>query len=283
MKTVLDSIQPHVRKRIFMGFLALSLLVLGATTFGIWYLVFNPGRTLLHQIILILLVGTLAVTVLLAGLGSLGILLSLLYAKKIMFFNGPMRVAVNMLFPLVMALAKLFQVEIDKVKNSYIEVNNQLVRSLRMKLKPEQILLLAPHCLQNTDCPHKITVDINNCRRCGRCSISDLLGLKDHYGINMGIATGGTLARKYVKEYRPRAIVAIACERDLTSGIQDSNPVPVLGITNLRPNGPCYNTSIHIPRVVEAINLFLPETEGGIYIAQAECKGSGIDGLKRSG
>jgi len=29
------------------------------------------------------------------------------------------------------------------------------------------------------------------------------------------MAAGGTLARKYVQEYRPHAIVAIACERDL--------------------------------------------------------------------
>ncbi|KJS15595.1 MAG: hypothetical protein VR69_12385 [Peptococcaceae bacterium BRH_c4b] len=282
MRKVLDSIHPHVRKRIFLGLLLLSLLVVGGVTFGVWYLIFYPGRSLLHQIILVLLVGVLAMGVMLAGLGILGIVLSLLYAKKIFLLNGPMRVAVNMLFPVVIGLARLFKFDIDRVKNSYIEVNNQLVRALRMKLKPDQILLLAPHCLQNTECPHKITVDINNCRRCGRCSVSDLLQMRDAYGINMGIATGGTLARKYVKEYRPRAIVAIACERDLTSGIQDSNPVPVLGITNSRPNGPCYNTCIYMPRVEEAVNHFLPGTEGGRQFAKAECQGNCPDGIKGS-
>jgi hypothetical protein len=282
MSAMLDTIQPHVRKRVFIGLLLLSLLVVGGITFGVWYLVFNPGRSLLHQIIMVLLVGMLVLGVILAGLGIVGILVSLLYARKIFLLNGPMRVAVSMLFPVVTGLARLFSVDIDKVKNSYIEVNNQLVRALRMKLKPEQLLLLAPHCLQNTECPYKITVDINNCRRCGSCSINELLRIRDVYGINMGIATGGTLARKYVKEYRPRAIVAIACERDLTSGIQDSNPVPVLGITNLRPNGPCYNTSIHISRVEEAIKHFLPGTEGGRQFAEAQCQRNGSDGIKGS-
>ena len=73
----------------------------------------------------------------------------------------------------------------------------------------------------------------------------------------MSMATGGTLARKFVREYRPRAIVAIACERDLTSGIQDSNPIPVLGITNERPFGPCFNTEIRIERVEEALQFFM--------------------------
>jgi hypothetical protein len=131
--------------------------------------------------------------------------------------------------------------------------------SKELKIPPGQLLLLAPHCLQNSDCPHKITVDIDNCHRCGKCSVNSLLDLKDRYGINVGMATGGTLARKFVHEYRPRAIVAIACERDLTSGIQDSNPLPVLGVTNERPFGPCINTNISLPKVEEAIRFFIDE------------------------
>lgn len=282
MRTVLDRIHPHVRKRVFLGLLAGSLLAVGGITYGVWYLIFNPGRSVLHQLIMILLVGALAIAVILAGLGTLGILLTLLYTKKVFLFEGPMRVAVNMFFPVVMGLGKLFRIDVDKIRNSYIEVNNQLVLALRMRLKPEQILLLAPHCLQRTVCPYKITVDINNCRRCGGCKVSDLLGIRDTYGVKVGIATGGTLARKLVKEYRPRAIVAIACERDLTSGIRDSNPIPVLGVTNLRPNGPCHNTSICIPRVEDAIEHFLTGgRKAGMNIGQAECQGSGSDGVKR--
>lgn len=77
----------------------------------------------------------------------------------------------------------------------------------------------------------------------------------------MGMATGGTLARKFVRDYRPRGIVAIACERDLTSGIQDSNPIPVLGVTNERPNGPCFNTRVEVPQVEEAICFLIKDKE----------------------
>ena len=58
-------------------------------------------------------------------------------------------------------------------------------------------------------------------------------------------------------ERRPRIIIAVACERDLSSGIQDSYPMPVFGITNRRPYGPCYDTDVDLERVEEALKIFL--------------------------
>jgi len=60
-----------------------------------------------------------------------------------------------------------------------------------------------------------------------------------------------------VVERRPRLIIAVACERDLAGGIQDSYPLPVFGITNHRPHGPCYDTEVDLERVEEALNFFL--------------------------
>ena len=93
-----------------------------------------------------------------------------------------------------------------------------------------------------------------NCRSCGKCKIGELKELAEQYGAHIKVATGGTLARKIIREIRPRAIVAVACERDLSSGIQDSGPVPVIGVLNCRPNGPCVNTDVSLEAVEQAIN-----------------------------
>jgi len=77
----------------------------------------------------------------------------------------------------------------------------------------------------------------------------------------MAVATGGTLARQMVKQIRPKAIVAVACERDLTSGIQDVFPLPVVGVLNERPFGPCFNTRVDIKRVEAAVLDFLEVEE----------------------
>ncbi len=60
-----------------------------------------------------------------------------------------------------------------------------------------------------------------------------------------------------MKELHPKLILAIACERDLASGIQDVYPLPAVGVLNIRPNGPCYNTTVDLTEVKEAINKYI--------------------------
>ena len=60
----------------------------------------------------------------------------------------------------------------------------------------------------------------------------------------------------------PTCILAVACERDLTSGIQDVFPLPVIGVLNERPNGPCFNTRADMGKIEEAIRSFILEEEG---------------------
>lgn len=60
-----------------------------------------------------------------------------------------------------------------------------------------------------------------------------------------------------VKEAKPKAIIAIACERDLASGMADVFPIPVIGVLNERPNGPCCNTTVDINKVRDAVELLI--------------------------
>ena len=246
-----------VLKRLFIGLLSASLLGASMLLTVLWLVTTNPNRTIVDQVFLLILGAVMLGGLMIAGFGVGGIILTILYAKDIAAFRTPMQIALQLFFPLALVLGSIFHIEKDRIKNSFIEVNNFLVKSKIRQMKPEEVLLLVPHCLQKSDCPHKITVDTNNCQRCGGCAVDDLLTLRDKYGINMGVATGGTLARKYVKDYLPLGIVAVACERDLTSGIQDSIPIPVLGVTNDRPCGPCFNTGVQLPKVEEAICFFL--------------------------
>jgi hypothetical protein len=103
----------------------------------------------------------------------------------------------------------------------------------------------------------KVTNSVQNCKRCGKCPIKDLLNLSDKYGVDLAVATGGTIARRIVVETRPDLIIAVACERDLTSGIQDTSPLPVYGIFNERPFGPCLNTRVSLEHVESVLRDIL--------------------------
>ncbi|MFH1715083.1 MAG: DUF116 domain-containing protein [Elusimicrobiota bacterium] len=155
-------------------------------------------------------------------------------------------------FPCAELLGKIFPGKRDVLERLIIKWNNKCVQHFRIKDAPT-VLVLIPHCLQNDDCVFRITRDIGNCKKCGKCIIKDLSVAQDKLKIPIKVAAGGTLARKIVMEYHPDIIVACACERDLSSGIYDSYPLPVWGILNLRPNGPCYNTDVDISLIESAV------------------------------
>jgi hypothetical protein len=159
-------------------------------------------------------------------------------------------VGVKFLLPVLVGVGRLVGLKKEAVQHAFVAVNNELIMAqCRNGHPPRKILLLMPHCLQNHECSVKITSRVENCKRCGKCSIKNLLELASQYGVDLAVATGGTIARRIVIEKRPDLIIAVACERDLTSGIQDTTPLPVYGIFNQRPQGPCFNTQVAIEHV----------------------------------
>ena len=166
-------------------------------------------------------------------------------------------ITVRLFFPLMELLAKLVGIDRGRVRRSFIKVNNELVLASGCTVEPAQLLLLLPHCVQQALCPYRLVHDPNNCQRCGKCPVGELLNLRDKYGVRLAIATGGTIARRIVVQTRPRCIIAVACERDLTSGIQDSYPLPVFGVLNQRPHGPCVDTLVPLHALEDAVRIFL--------------------------
>lgn len=165
--------------------------------------------------------------------------------------------AVKWLLPLLVGVGRLVGLKREQVQHSFVAVNNEWVLAQCRNGHPvRNILLLMPHCLQDQDCGVKITHRVENCKRCGKCPIKNLLELADTYGVELAVATGGTIARRIVLEKRPDLIIAVACERDLTSGIQDTTPLPVYGIFNERPFGPCLNTRVAVDRVERVLREF---------------------------
>lgn len=160
----------------------------------------------------------------------------------------------KVLYPVMMLAGAFIKSKKEDFQLFIIGLNNKLVRA--GKYKVNTMLLLLPHCLQTTECDVRITHNIANCKRCGRCGIKDLINVSEKHGLRLFVATGGTIARRIVKDARPEAIIAVACERDLSSGLVDTFPLPVLGILNERPFGPCVNTRVDIRKVEEAIIFF---------------------------
>ncbi len=166
----------------------------------------------------------------------------------------------KLLYPSLMVFSSFFKNKKERLQLFIIRLNNRLVRlewsKNNLPNKKIKILLLLPHCLQTDTCDVRVTNNIYNCKRCGKCIISSIIEVADQRELSLFVATGGTIARRIVGDTMPDAIIAVACERDLSSGIVDTFPIPVIGIINERPAGPCINTKIDKEKVIEAIEFF---------------------------
>lgn len=162
-------------------------------------------------------------------------------------------ILIRILYPMAFFITSIFRINRDKMQSSFVDINNFLLFSENKQVPIEKILILLPHCLQLHNCKAKITDDIHNCLNCGKCNIKELAMMADKKDIFIAVATGGTLARRVLEEKRPKAVIAVACERDLSSGIIDSFPLPVYGLPNIRPNGPCRDTLVDVAALGELI------------------------------
>jgi hypothetical protein len=127
----------------------------------------------------------------------------------------------------------------DWVENAAVKVYNRLAVMRGRKVGQGELLLLIPRCLS------KMTLD-------------GVLAIAGKYGVPVFVATRGQLARRVIRERRPRAVVAVACERDMVSGLHDvAGKIPVLGLTMTLPSGPCKDASLDLDQLERWVRAYV--------------------------
>lgn len=244
-------------KGLFLSMATVSLIVMMAVTTLIWWFI-SPRLHEMNEILANLSLTALRGFYIVLIVSSLMINLTCFTEKNFIFSNFFVKLFIKILFPVTMFLGSLVGIKKNKLRESFVFVNNAFIKAMRKKkFKPEEVLILLPHCLQNVECKIRISTNIHNCIKCGKCDIAKLCEVADKHEVPIAIATGGTLARRIVLKYRPKFIIAVACQRDLVSGLQDVFPIPVYGVFNDRPEGPCYNTRVEAEKIDLALEKIL--------------------------
>lgn len=250
-----------IEKRYFLGFVFGALTLITGLFVCVLSLLFTFGFFDIH-FMMPFVIGILCI-ILLSPLFWLVLELALqTYIGRT--FLDPLKVrdcTIRFLFPVVEVIARLIRMPMNSVRRSFITINNELIVSSKGSYTSHDILVLVAHCTQASRCKYRLTYDNDNCIRCGKCPIGPLLMLRDALGIQLVTATGGTMARRLVAQSKPRMIVAVACERDLVSGIQDIPSFPVFGFLNECPHGPCVDTFVDVKKLKNVLELFIPNTD----------------------
>jgi len=133
------------------------------------------------------------------------------------------------------------------------------------QVDPSQRVLLLSHCLRpSLTCPGKFSKQGLTCPEdCNEdCVLKRFIGVASKMGYKGAcIAAGGAMALKFIKEYNPLEVVAVACDRELTEGIEgvkemlkDEQRIPAIVIVPLLSDG-CVDTEVDEKQVLEAISL----------------------------
>ena len=244
-------------KGLFLGLSLAGLILMMVVTTILWWFI-SPRLHELNEVLAKLSLIALRIFFLLLIFGTSLVFLTSFFEKNFLIARFAVRMFIKVLFPVTMFLGKILQIKKDVIRESYVHVNNSFINAMKSKkFKKNEILILLPHCLQNTDCAYRISVNIHNCIKCHKCDIADLCIISEKYGVPVAVATGGTLARRIIVQNRPKFIIAVACQRDLVSGLQDVFPIPVYGVLNDRPEGPCINTRVAVKKIEIALKDML--------------------------
>lgn len=244
------------RKRLFVG-LVTGTSVLLCLFMLVGWIIPAVGLGNIHPSIPYITGILLACCILVIAWASLGLVLQITSGRPFWGASKVRGITIKFFLPVMELLARPFGISAEEVRRSFIKVNNELTLNQHGCFAPERILILLPHCLQRAGCGIRLSYHVDSCERCGRCPLAGLLALRDAYGVRLAVATGGTIARRIVVETGPGLVIAVACERDLTSGIQDAHPLPVFGILNHRPEGPCRNTVVALELLEDALRRFI--------------------------
>ncbi|MBN2011720.1 DUF116 domain-containing protein [candidate division KSB1 bacterium] len=224
-------------KRVFLGFAIMSILLLDIAIAFIWYMI-KPRMLEISRTIANVMEWAAIVAIIVLFLSFMLTVLSIITQKNLLIGFGRKKFSITFLTPFIIQLGEKFGISYDRMGNSFIKVSNSLIKTTRRHINNQKILILIPRCL---------TIAVQK----------EIKQLAQKYGCLIFTVPGGELARKIIARERPKAVIGVACERDLISGIRDVSSIPVIGVPNQRPEGPCKNTIVNFRDIEEAILHFL--------------------------
>lgn len=136
-------------------------------------------------------------------------------------------------------VGEMFGVQRDWTDNAAVAVYNRLAWAREWRVRANELLILIPRCLSRT-------------------ALDGVMDIAKRYNVATFVATRGAYARQAIRERRPKAVVAVACERDMVSGLRDvAGRLPVLGLTMQLPNGPCKDASLDLVQMEAFVRKYL--------------------------
>ncbi|WJI09123.1 DUF116 domain-containing protein [Methanobacterium sp. CWC-01] len=146
----------------------------------------------------------------------------------------------------------------DKIVDQIgVEVRNKVNEKIFNRIKPQDKILVLPHCLRNAECEATLESSGLVCKNCNRCVIGVLKNKGEEMGYQVFIIPGSTFLKNIMEKNRFKAVLGVACYQDLNLAMNKLSKFHCQGVPLLRDG--CVNTKVDSRAVLEKMGVELGE------------------------
>lgn len=141
----------------------------------------------------------------------------------------------------------------ENIDRLYVELKNDFYRDAFKRTHPKHKMVFLPQCLRNPNCKAKITKLGYECTGCvnrNKCKVYTIKNKAEGIGYRVFIAPGGSMVLDIVKKYKPRAVLGIACMKEIVMAFDNLN-ISVQAV-QLTKSG-CVNTDVRMNEVLDML------------------------------
>ena len=180
------------------------------------------------------------------------ILGKLLIKEDKLVFPRLLLFTIDMFYGLFKKFSENVGVDAKIVDQIGVEVRNKVNEKFFKKIKPQDKILVLPHCLRHSDCEAKLESSGLVCKDCKRCVIGVLKSKAENKGFKVFIIPGSTFLKKILEKNNFKAVLGVACYQDLNLAMMKLSKFSCQGVPLLKDG--CINTKVDPRAVLEKMD-----------------------------
>ncbi len=145
-------------------------------------------------------------------------------------------------------------IEPENIDRLYIELKNDMHAHAFRRISPGSKIIFLPQCMRNSKtCTAKLGTMGWECAKCShhvKCRIYQIKKAAEPMGYRVVVVPGGSLVFKIINELRPRAVLGVACMKELVMAIEEIG-MPSQGVL-LSKDG-CVDTDVSLDKVLSKL------------------------------
>ena len=125
---------------------------------------------------------------------------------------------------------RLIGLKPENVEKLYLDFKNDYYREKFRTIEPENKIVFLPQCLRKTTCKASLDEEGYHCIKCENhteCKVHAIKAKAEGLGYRVFVCPGGSMIAKIILKYRPKAIMGVACIKEIIMAGEDAEQIRI--------------------------------------------------------